>query len=82
MLNARHHAAARGQLLAPGWIDPFSSALWFDGWKGTVRTDAPWLRTLTRTPCPTAPPRTWLLAVGWRRGGGPIAIDDVPGAGP
>jgi len=23
--------------------------------------------------------RTWLLATGWRRGGGPIARDEVPG---
>ncbi len=30
LLNGRHHAAERGQLLAPTWIDPYSSALWFD----------------------------------------------------
>ena len=26
--------------------------------------------------------RTWLLSTGWRRGGGPIAVDDVPGPSP
>ena len=82
LLNGRHHAAERGQVLARGWLDPFSSALWFDGWRDAFRTDAPWLRALARTPCPTAPPRTWLLTGGWRRGGGPIPIDDVPGPSP
>lgn len=82
LLNARHHAAERGQHLARGWVDPFSSAIWFDGWRDAVRTDAPWLRSLARTPCPTASPHTWLLDGGWRRGGGPIAIDDIPGPGP
>jgi hypothetical protein len=82
LLNARHHAADRGQILARGWIDPFSSALWFDGWREAIRTDAPWLRALARTRCPTAAPRTWLLTEGWRRGGGPIAVDDVPGPSP
>ena len=101
LLNGRHHAAERGQVLARGWLprmvvgsgssptrsvgrwlDPFSSALWFDGWRDAIRTDAPWLRTLARIARPTALPRTWLLAGGWRRGGGPIPVDDIPGPGP
>ena len=32
LLNARHHAAERGETLSPGWFDPFSSAPWFKGW--------------------------------------------------
>jgi REP element-mobilizing transposase RayT len=82
LLNARDHAAERGQQLARGWVDPFSSAIWFDGWRNAIRTDAPWLRELARDACPTAPARTWLLAVGWRRGGGAIDVDDVPGPAP
>jgi REP element-mobilizing transposase RayT len=82
LLNARHHAAEGGVRLSRGWLDPFSSALWFDGWRDAIRTDAPWLRALARTPRPTAAPRTWLLSVGWRRGGGPIPLDDVPGPSP
>jgi len=80
LLNARHHAAARGARLARTWVDPYSSAPWFDGWRKPIRAEAPWLRALTRSPCPTARPRTWLLAVGWKRGG-LLAVDDVPGAG-
>ena len=77
-----HHATSRREVLAAGWVDPYSSALWFDGWKAAIRTDAPWLRALARAGCPTAAPRTWLLSVGWRRGGGRIDVDDVPGPAP
>ena len=80
LLNARHHAAERGERLAPTWIDPYSSALWFDGWRAAVRVEAPWLRALAREPCPVAAPRTWLLTTGWRTRG-PLAFDDVPGRG-
>lgn len=82
LLNSRHHAAERGQVFSRGWVDPYSSALWFDGWRDAIRTDAPWLRALARTACPTAAPKTWLLNGGWRRGGGPISIDDIPGPSP
>ena len=82
LLNGRHHAAERSEVLSGGWVDPYSSALWFDGWKAAIRTDAPWLRALARAGCPTAAPRTWLLSVGWRRGGGLIDVDDVPGPAP
>ena len=79
LLNGRHHARDRGQVLARGWVDPFSSALWFDGWKAAVRSDAPWLRALAKAGCPTAAPKTWLLQEGWHRGGGLIGVDEVPG---
>ena len=82
LLNGRHHATERSEVLSPGWVDPYSSALWFDGWKSAIRTDAPWLRALAKDGRPTADPHTWLLSVGWRRGGGPIDIDDIPGPAP
>ena len=81
LLNARHHAADRGEALSSGWVDPYSSGPWFDGWKTTMRVDQPWMRTLVRRAPPTAPPRTWLLREGWRLGG-LIAFDDIPGEGP
>jgi putative transposase len=37
LLNARHHAAQQGQRLARTWIDPWSSAPWFDGWRDPIR---------------------------------------------
>jgi hypothetical protein len=66
LLNFRKHLRA-----APG-IDPRSSGPWFAGWRhpGPERCDA----------SPVAPPRTWLLVIGWRRVGGPIALDERPGS--
>jgi REP element-mobilizing transposase RayT len=57
--NARKHAAQRGRTLAPRWVDPYSSARQLDGWNQPVRLE----------PGVVAPPRTWLLRVGWRRHG-------------
>src|SRR5687767_6067370 len=69
LLNARHHAAERGEKLYRDWVDPFSSAPWFDGWKAPIRSQADWLARLRKQPRPTAMPRSWLLTVGWRRHG-------------
>jgi hypothetical protein len=72
LLNARRHAARAGRRVEGGIarIDPASSGRWFSGW---------------RTPQPRAPdrpavadPRTWLLALGWRRRG-LIDPSEVPG---
>ncbi|HUQ04015.1 MAG TPA: transposase [Kofleriaceae bacterium] len=79
LLNARHHAAERGEKLARYWVDPFSSAPWFDGWKAPIKNDADWLTRLRRRARPTATPRSWLLRIGWRKHG-LLAFDEVPGA--
>ena len=52
-------------------IDAYSSGSWFTGWRNVrdVRLDR----------SPVAPPRTWLLRVGWRRSG-PIDVADTPAA--
>jgi REP element-mobilizing transposase RayT len=62
LLNARKHAARAGRTLwrALG-IDPASSGSWFDGWDRSINGS-------DRSP-PVAAPRSWLLAVGWKRGG-------------
>jgi len=78
LLNARRHAAERGQTLSKFWLDPCSSAPWFDGWRERVRADEPWLRELMGRRCPTARARTWLASMGWRRWG-LLGIDEVPG---
>ncbi len=77
LCNARHHAAERGQRLARTWIDPYSSGVWFDGWRDAI-VDQPWLRKLRRGQVPVEKPRTWLLAEGWRKHG-LIGFDEVPG---
>jgi hypothetical protein len=78
LLNARHHAGEAGVSLARTWIDPYSSAAWFDGWRQPIRADEPWLKELVAEPCPTAPAVSWLLSTGWRRTG-LLAFDEIPG---
>lgn len=81
LLNARHHAAARGEKMFRGWIDPYSSAPWFDGWHEPSLSTAPWLMRLRELPRPAAEGTTWLMTTGWRIHG-LLRVDDVPGAGP
>jgi hypothetical protein len=73
LCNARKHGRAPA---ARGWTDPFSSARWFDGWRGGVAeppaSDCKAVSTA----------RTWLLRAGWRRSGGPLDLDHCPGAMP
>lgn len=73
LLNARKHAAERGVRMAASWLDPRSSAAVFDGWLGDLE------RSGEAMPV-TSAPATWLLAVGWRRAGGPLRADAVPSA--
>jgi putative transposase len=54
--NARRHG------LALAGLDPYSSARWFDGWRGI---DGPRPDEYG----PIAAARTWLARVGWRRHG-------------
>ena len=72
LLNARRHAAKLGQLLrGPARIDPASSGRWFDGWSASAPTPGPDRPAV-------APPRSWLLRVGWRRHG-LLRPEEVPG---
>jgi len=76
--NYRQHEAQRGEGLARDWIDPFSSAYWFDGWREPVRLREARQRELLDVPCPTAAATVWLLTTGWRRWG-PLSFDDLGG---
>jgi REP element-mobilizing transposase RayT len=58
--NARRHGLVR-RGTAAGWLDPYSSAAVFDGWRGRV------LRPVFAVP--VVAPRSWLLRFGWRRHG-------------
>jgi REP element-mobilizing transposase RayT len=71
LTNAAKHAEPVPDLgTAPvGGLDPCSSAYWFDGWD-TAPPSQP-------AAAPVAPPRTWLLRVGWRRHG-PVARASAP----
>ncbi|MCZ7684688.1 MAG: hypothetical protein M5U28_40310 [Sandaracinaceae bacterium] len=70
----KHGIGAR----AARWVDGMSSAPWFDGWRGEVRFELPECAGGGADP-PTAAPRTWLLAAGWRRAGGLLDPGHVPG---
>jgi REP element-mobilizing transposase RayT len=73
--NARRH----GEIIDArfGGIDPFSSAWWFDGWK-----DEGWREGLSPPEERTvAEAESWLLRVGWRRGGDLIDVLEMPPAG-
>jgi REP element-mobilizing transposase RayT len=75
LLNRKHHASEKK--FARYWIDPCSSAVWFDGWVEQIRADVGWKRALVDAPRPTAPATTWLLRIGWRRHG-LLRFDEAP----
>lgn len=67
--NARRHGLVH-KAVRPDWVDPYSSAVWFNGWHTAVYAHAvPWLANQGEHPPPTSAPQSWLLRVGWRRHG-------------
>jgi REP element-mobilizing transposase RayT len=76
LLNRKHHDAEKKN--ARQWIDPCSSAAWFDGWAQPVRGDEPWKRELLAMERPTVPANVWLLMTGWKRHG-LLRFDERPG---
>ena len=69
--NARKHARQAGVRLPPSWMDPFSSAAAFDGWKAPIE-----VHELGAAP-PVHAPASWLLKTGWR-GRGLISPAEMP----
>jgi REP element-mobilizing transposase RayT len=61
--NAKRHG------IFEAGVDPFSSGLWFDGWREA--------KPSVRVPPILPKARTWLLTLGWRKRG-LISIDTVP----
>jgi REP element-mobilizing transposase RayT len=71
LLNGRRHLAKLGRRLPiTVRFDPASSARWFHGWRASVPH--------VDDPPAIAPPRTWLLRLGWRRHG-LLDPSEVPG---
>jgi REP element-mobilizing transposase RayT len=71
LLNHRSHMLRIGARTEGGLFDRFSSAATFDGW---ADGPAPVAASVT------APPRSWLLRVGWRRRG-LLSTSEAPGVG-
>jgi REP element-mobilizing transposase RayT len=76
--NWRHHGEDRRE----AWqLDPFSSAIAFEGWKERETRDG---ARFVQPPGYVSPlvcaPTTWLLSTGWRRYG-LISAREVPGRG-
>jgi REP element-mobilizing transposase RayT len=67
LLNRKHHDAEKRW--SKYWIDPCSSAAWFDGWAQPVRADELWKRELVKMDRPTEKATVWLLTTGWKRYG-------------
>ena len=70
--NRLHHT--RERVLRAGF-DPYSSAVWFEGWREGVQH---WPKASARPP-PVVAPRTWLLAKSWTLHSAP-SLTDVPGS--
>lgn len=71
--NARKHAVLSPRMV----LDPCSSAIAFDGWDRAIATRGDLARA---QPPPVVAARTWLLARGWQRAGGPLDPTRRPGA--
>jgi hypothetical protein len=76
LLNARKHWRERHGSAPPVLLDAASSGRWFDGWRRAPASRVP--PSKAPEPPEVAPPRTWLLTLGWRRHG---LVDpaEVPG---
>jgi hypothetical protein len=78
LLNHRHHIPEDPSWdMDPDWIDPCSSAYWFEGWRNPIVIRERWQHQLLTSSPPTRPAETWLLSVGWRRWG-LLAFDEMP----
>jgi REP element-mobilizing transposase RayT len=68
--NTRRHAWQLGRRVLPKqWVDPYSSAEQFPGWRERFGEPPDGV---------TSEPKTWLLRVGWRRRG-LLALAHIPG---
>ncbi len=78
--NWRHHGDDAQRLARPWKIDPYSSALAFDGWKEREASGFFYRVPEGYDGVVVWRPKSWLLRVGWRRHG-LVSVFEVPGAG-
>jgi hypothetical protein len=75
--NVKKHLREIGEGLAAlsRWVDPCSSAAYFDGWKAEC---IDWIPPPDRSQAePPAMPRLWLTRTGWKRHG-LLHTDELP----
>jgi REP element-mobilizing transposase RayT len=73
--NWKYHGETAASLRSDWKVDPYSSAVAFEGWKQRFETPGGYASPLVWEA------QTWLLRVGWKHHG-PISIHEVPGPGP
>lgn len=78
--NWRHHREDRGERSRHWKIDPYSSAITFEGWKEREADGGRFIQPPTFVAPLVWEPLTWLLKIGWRKRG-LISAFDVPGGG-
>jgi REP element-mobilizing transposase RayT len=75
--NWRKHREDRSSI-ARGWnVDPFSTGVLFLGWKERQDAQVLWRWRESYQPLVAYLPTTWLLRVGWRRGG-TVSFYEIP----
>jgi REP element-mobilizing transposase RayT len=77
--NWRRHREDQQGLASTWLVDPFSSGILFPDWAELQDKALMWPIRETYDPLVVFRPRSWLLAEGWKLGGGPISARDVPG---
>ena len=77
--NWRKHKEDRHEFAREWRVDPYSTAVYFDGWKERKDAIFAWPLRETYDPLIVYLPKTWLLREGWRRHG-LIGLDEVPSA--
>jgi REP element-mobilizing transposase RayT len=78
--NWRHHGEDRGKRSRTWKIDPFSSAITFEGWKEREAEGGRFVQPPTFVSPLVWEPVTWLLRIGWRKRG-LISAFEIPGNG-
>jgi REP element-mobilizing transposase RayT len=76
--NWRRHREDQHGLARTWLVDPFSSGISFPDWNELDGHALMWPIRETYDPMVVYRPKTWLLAEGWKVGGGTISARDVP----